>query len=108
MALIILSGRKDPIEVTNDRARMIKARWSGVGGMKASSEDLVDLDWISFRYGQIKSIEMQKETKERDVEFTRPLTEQEKRDRAVMMARIRKNLEDQGILQKKNMLEHYE
>lgn len=99
MALITLRGRKEPIEVPNERARMIKMRWAGDGLQKATSTDIVDLGNIAFEYGQIKSIEMQSyRPTTSNEDLNRPLTPEEKRDRDAMMGRVRKNLEQRGIL----------
>lgn len=92
MALLILKSRKEPLEVPNEKAKHIKARWGGIDVPKANPDDIVDLEWITFQYGQIKSIEMTSERKRSAEDFNRPLTREEKENAVKQMDKIRKNL----------------
>jgi hypothetical protein len=102
MALIYLSGRRDPLEVSNDKAKSIKTRWIGDNVPKASSEDVVDLGVVTFSYGQIKQIELTPERSANDEEnYNRQLTPAEKARRAETMKRIRADLERMGVIEPK-------
>lgn len=105
MALITLKSRKDPFEVPNEKARSIKARWGGLDAPKASPDDIVDLEWVTFQYGQIKSIEITRERKIVEEDYYRPLTPEEKAANAKVMARIREKLEEKGVLKQINKME---
>lgn len=102
MALISLKSRKDPIEVPNEKAKAIKARWGGLDAPKASDDDIIDLDWITFTFGQLKTIEITNTRKiyEED-EYDRPLTAEERKERDSMMAKARANLEAKGLVRPK-------
>lgn len=59
MARIVIKGRRDPIEIENDRAQKIKDRWLGLNGaVKAEPNDVLDLGIWSGEYGRIGEIEM--------------------------------------------------
>ncbi len=98
MALITLKSRKDPFEVPNERAKKIKARWGGLDVPKAAPDDIVDLDWITFQYGQIKTIELTRDKKTATEDYDRPLTPEETKHRDEMMIKARKNLEAKGLI----------
>ena len=62
-AQIYIKGRKEPIEVTNEVARSVKARWCGdvlTGAGKAEKDDILSLDDWAGEYGMIKMIELDK------------------------------------------------
>lgn len=101
MALISLKSRRDPIDVPNEKAKTVKNRWTGDFGMKAESSDIVDLGWITFSYGQIKSIEIVAERKQPDEDYNRPLTREEQSRADEQYARIRENLVGRGVLRPK-------
>lgn len=60
MSIIIVKGRREPIEIEKDRAKLIKARWLGIDGQpKADPEDILDLgDMWTGQYKRIDSIEL--------------------------------------------------
>lgn len=61
MAIIVVKGRREPIELENDRALKIKARWLGLDDTpKADPNDVVDLGVWAGEYGRIVEIEMTK------------------------------------------------
>lgn len=61
MAIIVVKGRKEPIELENERALKIKARWLGLDEtLKADPNDVVDLGVWAGEYGRIVEIEMTK------------------------------------------------
>jgi hypothetical protein len=71
----------------------------GSGVAKAQPTDIVDSGWITFHYVQIKSIKVTKEKKyDKQFDYNRELTPNERAARARVMAHIPANLEDKGIL----------
>ena len=97
MAFITLTGRREPIDVPNHTALRIKNSWVGNGASKADNSEVVDLDWITFSFGQIKSIELTREHTS-DLDYNRPLTKGEQRRAADLMARTRAALEAKGVI----------
>lgn len=65
MAFINIIGRKEPVKVSNDIARVAKKRWLGEENTPpADKDDILDLgDAWAGKYGQIKSIELEIERK---------------------------------------------
>jgi hypothetical protein len=65
MAFINIIGRKEPVKVSNEIARVAKKRWLGEENTApADKDDILDLgDTWAGKYGQIKSIELEIEKK---------------------------------------------
>ena len=83
MAIIVVKGRREPIELENDRAEKIKARWLGLDDTpKADPNDVVDLGVWAGEYGRIVEIEMSRVVIHQNVEdsFAKQAREQREAD----------------------------
>lgn len=103
MGLIYLTGRRDAIEVPNLKAQRIKNSLLGEGEPKADKSEMVDLGWMMFSFGQIKSIEMTHEKGVEEIDYLRDLTPAEAKNRDAMMKKARANLEAKGLLKPKKI-----
>lgn len=64
MAFIFIKRRKEPIDISPERAYKIKCRWLGIDGVeKADPTDTVDIGSWAGEYSQILSIEIPKDRK---------------------------------------------
>ena len=81
MAKIIIKGRREPLEIENARAQIIKNRKLGLNGeTPADPLDLVDLGEWCGEYGRIVEIEFTKEVKENGVDSAQAQREREEKE----------------------------
>jgi len=104
MAYIYIIGRKDPVRVSNPMGREIKKRWLGHDVVPGVDKEVkLDLgDAWSGKYGQIRSIEIEAETKQKPKEEQEPEISPEKREMIKRKLReIRAHYEKVGVLKPK-------
>ena len=76
MALICVTGRRDPIEISNDRAKVLKEKWLDE---KTPKDKRLDLDIWAGTYGQIKTIELTSERRYTSDDYYQPPTDHQRK-----------------------------
>lgn len=104
MAYINIIGRKDPVKVNNQDARIIKKIWLGDEKTPPADKDRpLDLgDVWAGKYGQIRNVELEPEYKPKPEDKPEPeLTEEQKAINRERFKRMRKDMEKIGLLKPK-------
>jgi hypothetical protein len=104
MALICVTGRRDPIEISNERAKVLKAKWLDETTPK---DKKVDLGVWSGTYGQIKTIEITVERGYAPDSYFSPPTREERKRTAKGLTSVRDWLEQQSWYKEKRLDRHY-
>ena len=97
MAQIKITGLEGTLSVSNERAAGLAADKKNIPPARQKDMWIEIGNWQGY-LSNIKSVILEPEPKTGEEDYNRPLTREEKKNAIATMARVRKGLEEKGIL----------